>query len=325
MNKKYILLLLCFAFALAGVLKAQDSTFVIPMKKGNLKIVGLNNIYPSYLADPLENKSGVATYYMKYSDLDFADKINQGKEYRGHLVIYPAFKFSLFQYRPKKNPKLGIEGEVGIMLPVYLRQQGNDFIGVDGIYYFAISGNPTEWLYLRWSKHHICTHIGDEYSSGYTLSVTDIDPAKERAAVNDDFRFCVAAKPLYFLGRPDLDILTIYGEVGYFDPGGDFLGERQSKPHTYAYMNYLAGFDLEYYFPGKMKYAGGLFGGFNVSSYQENGFAPNINVVGGWLLPQDKFKKRLRIGIQYYNGRSLINQFYYRKEKFVGFSLMMDV
>lgn len=262
---------------------------------------------------------------MKYSDLDFADKINSGGDYRGHLVIYPAFKFSLFQYRPKKNPALGIEGEVGIMLPVYLRQQGNDFMAVDGIYYFAISGNPTEWLFLRWSKHHICTHIGDEFPSGYVQSPIDFDPAKQRAPVNDDFRFCVAAKPLYFLGRPDLNILTVYGEVGYFDPGGDFLGTRQSKPHTFAYMNYLAGFDLEYWFPGQLKYAGGLFGGVNYSTFQENGFSPNINVTGGWLMPQDKFKKRMRIGIQYYNGRSLLNHYYNRKERFFGAYLSIDV
>lgn len=250
---KKLIILFAISLFLCITAGAQDSTFVIPLKKGDLRIVGLKNIYPSYLTDPLENRAGVATYYMQYSDLDFADRINDGAEYRGHLVIYPAFKFSLFQYRPKSNPKLGIEGEVGIMLPIYLRQQGNDLIGVDGIYYFAISGNPTEWLYLRWSKHHICTHIGDEYVSGTTNSVIDFDPAKERAGVNDDFRFCAAVNPLYFLGRPELDILKVYGEVGYFDPGSDFLGERQSKPHTYAYMNYLAGLELEYYFTGKLR------------------------------------------------------------------------
>lgn len=303
----------------------QDSTFTYNLKKGTLKIVGLKNIYPTYLGDPLANRCEIATQYMQYSDLDFADNINNGGEYRGHLMIAPAIRMSLFQYRPKSNPKLGIEGEIGITLPLMLRQQGNDMIGLDGLYYFAISGNPTEWLYLRFSKHHICTHIGDEFSSGRIVTPSDIDPAKERAGVNDDFRLCAAVKPLYFLGRPELDILTVYGEFGYFKPGSDFLGERQSKPHTFAYKNYLAGAQLEYYFTGKMKKAGGIYAAFNWSSYQENGFSSNINFTTGYILPQDRFKKRMRIGFQIYNGRSLMNQFYYKKERFMGGYLAIDV
>ncbi len=318
------ILIICLLFC-AGLLNAQDSASSLNVGIGDLRIVGLKNIYPTYLADPLGNRSSIGTQYMKYSDLDFADEINSGGDYRGHLVISPAIRMSLFQFRPKNNPKLGIEGEIGVMLPLALRQKGNDMIGLDGIYYFALSGNPTEWLFLRFSKHHICTHIGDEFTSGTVNSVSDVDPAKMRAGVNDDFRVCAAVKPLYFIGREDLNILTVYGEVGYFQPGTDFLGERQSKPHTYAYMNYLAGADIEYYFAGRFQKAGGLFAGFNWSVYQENGFSPNINYTAGYLLPQEKYKIRMRIGVQYYNGRSLMNQFYYKKERFVGFYLAFDV
>jgi hypothetical protein len=72
-------------------------------------------------------------------------------------------------------------------------------------------------------------------------------------------------------------------------------------------------------------FIGGIFAGFNWSVYQENGFSPNINYTAGYLLPQDKYKIRMRIGVQYYNGRSLMNQFYYKKERFVGFYLAFDV
>jgi len=315
-----------FLFVMIPVLgSGQDSTFSIHMKKGDLRIVGRKNIYPTYLADPLGNRNSISSQYMQYSDLDFMDEINEGGPYRGHLVISPAIRMSLFQFRPSKNPNLGIEGEIGVMLPLTLRQKGNDMIGLDGVYYFAISGNPTEWLFLRFSKHHICTHIGDELTSGTVVSVSDVDPARYRAGVNDDFRFCAAVKPLYFTGNSELNILTVYAELGYFDPGSDFLGERQSKPHTYARMNYLAGADVEYYFRGRLKNAGGLFGGVNWSSYQENGFSSNINITGGYLLPQDHFQTRMRIGLQYYNGRSLMNQFYYKKERFVGIYLAFDV
>jgi len=321
MRKAIIIsLLLC-----TTLLNAQDLSFSLDLGKGDLRIVGSKNIYPTYLADPLGNRSYASTQYTSYSDLDFADEVNEGGPYRGHLVISPAKRISLFQYRPKSNPKLGIEGEIGVMLPVTLRQKGFDMIGLDGVAYFAISGNPTEWLFLRFSKHHICTHIGDEIGSGNVQSVSDVDPAKLRAGVNDDFRLCATVKPLFFLGREDLNILSIYGEVGYFDPGSDFLGERQSRPHKYAYMDYLAGAEVEYYFQGRMKNTGGVFAAFNWSSYQENGFSPNLNYTAGYILPQDRNKLRMRIGIQYYNGRSLMNQFYYKKERFICAYLAFDV
>jgi len=306
-------------------LPAQDSTFLVPLKNWNLKIVGLDHIYPTYLADPLGNRFEAASQYMRYADYDYTDEINQGGKYRGHLTVFPAVRLSLFQFRPKSNPKLGIEGEIGVMTPCHMRHGSNDFIGLDGVYYFAISGSPAEWLYLRFSKHHICTHIGDEFPKRITSSVTDRNPTFKQGPVMDDFRFAAALRPLWFLGREKLDFMMIYGELGYFDPGSDFLGPRKIFPNRYAYMNYMGGVELEYYFTGKYRWFGGVFTACNISSYQQNGFAKNINFTAGWILPQERNKLRLRLGFQYYNGRSLVNEFYNRKEKFIGMYFAFDV
>jgi hypothetical protein len=306
-------------------LGAQDSTFLVPLKSWHLKIVGFDHIYPTYLADPLGNRFEAAAWFMQYADYDYTDEINQGGPYRGHLTIYPAIRLSLLQFRPKSNPKLGIEAEMGIMTPCHMRQESNDFIGLDGVYYFSIAGNPTEWLFLRFSKHHICTHIGDEFPKRITTSVTDKNPTFKQGPVMDDFRFAASVRPLWFLARPDLDFLMIYAELGYFDPGGDFLGLRKSWPNNYAYMNYMGGVELEYYFTGTSRWLGGVFAATNVSTYQQNGFAKNINFTAGYILPQERNKLRLRLGFQYYNGRSLVNEFYNRKEKFMGVYFAFDV
>ncbi len=321
--KRNLLLLITLLAALP--MKAQDSTFLIPLKSWNLKIVGFDHIYPTYLADPLGNRFEAAASFMQYADYDYTDEVNQGGSYRGHLTIYPAIRISLLQFRPKSNPNLGIEGEMGIMTPCHMRMDSNDLIGLDGVYYFAIAGKPAEWLYLRFSKHHICTHIGDEYPKQLTTSVTTINPASKQGPVLDDFRFAASAKPLWFLARPQLDFLMVYAEVGYFDPGGDFLGLRKNLPSSDAYMNYMGGIELEYYFSGKNRWLGGVFAATNVSSYQQNGYAKNINFTAGWILPQERDKLRLRLGFQYYNGRSLVNQFYNRKEKFIGMFFAFDV
>jgi len=304
---------------------AQDSTFLIPLKKWNLKVVGLNHIYPTCLADPLGNRFEAAAQYFSYADYDYTDEINQGGHYIGHLTIFPAARFSLFQLRPKSNPKLGIEAEIGVMTPCHMRQGNNDFIGLDGVYYFAIAAKPAEWLELRFSKHHICTHIGDEFPKRTTISVTDRDPTFKQGPTQDDLRWAVSVHPLWFLHRPSLDILRMYAEVGYFDPGGDFLGLRKSMPNAYAYMNYMGGMELEYYFDHKLRWLGGVFAAGNISAYQQNGFGKNINFTAGYILPQERNKLRLRLGIQMYNGRSLVNEFYNRKEKFISAYMAFDV
>ncbi len=91
--------------------------------------------------------------------------------------------------------------------------------------------------------------------------------------------------------------MKIYGEIGYFDPGIDFLGARKSWPNAYAYMNYMGGAELEYYFTQKLRWLGGVFAAANVSAYQQNGFGKNVNFTAGYILPQERNKLRLRLGI----------------------------
>lgn len=312
-------------FTIGHIALAQDSTgFDIPIKNWNMKVVGLNTFYPAYLADPLGARFEVSSQALSYSDIDMLDPINTEEGgYKGKLVIFPSVRISLFKFTPKSNPNIGIEADLGVTLPIFMRAGNHDVIGVDGIYYFAIAGKPTEWLAFRFSKHHICTHIGDEYSTAGITSVIDFDPNITRLPVRDDFIFSTAVRPLHFLKNPKWDILQVYGEIGFFFPGVDFLGTRQNKSNRNAYMNYQGGVELEYYF--KNKYFGGVYSAINVSTYQLNAYSPNVSINAGYVLPQDRFKRKLRMGINYYNGRSLSNQFYYRKEKFVAFSLAMDI
>ncbi len=320
--KKALIIFVSVLISLSGRAQEESSRFNIPIKNWNLKVVGFDNFFPTYLADPLGIRTEVSSQSFKYSDYDYEDKINEGGDYLGRLTILPGVRLSLLKFSPKSNPKLGIEVDIGVITPIVMRHGNHDLIGTDGIYYFAIAGRPTEWLALRFSKHHICTHIGDEFYSGSVHSPTDSDPMITQLPVRDDFIFSAAIKPLHFLGNPQWNILQLYGDVGFFMPGVDFLGRRQNKPNHEAWMNYQAGAELEYYF--KKEFLGGLFSAVNVSAYQLNAFYPNISVTGGYIVPQDKFESKLRIGFNYYNGRSLINQFYNKKERFLAFTVTAD-
>ncbi len=317
----YIIITLLFASSLVS---AQDTTsrFYFPVKNWDLQIVAKDNFYPTYLADPLAIRFGVSSQTMKYSDFDHSDRVNSDGSYLGKLVINSGVRFSLFKFSPRSNPNLGVEVDLGMTIPTFMRAGNHDVIGLDGIYYFAVAGKPTEWLSLRFSKHHICTHVGDEFVDGIK-SPTDFDLQSTQLPVRDDFILSAAVKPLYFLGNKQWDILQIYGDFGFFMPGVDFMGKRQNKPNRDAYLNLQGGAEVEYYFPNK--YIGGVFGAINVSAYQLNAFSPNISGSLGYILPQEWNKKKLRIGFNWYNGRSWSNQFYNRKEKFVAFFVEADI
>lgn len=304
---------------------AQDSTgrFVIPIKNWELKLAGLDNFYPTYLADPLGIRFEAASQNILYSDYEHFDEVNKDGSYHDKLVIHTGLRISVFKFSPLSNPKLGVEVDLGVNIPTYMRGGNNDVIGMDGIYYFAIGGKPTEWLSLRFSKHHICTHIGDEFNTGAVSSPTDYDPNTTLLPVRDDMILSAAVRPLWFLANPQWDILQVYGDFGFFIPGVDFMGTRQNKPYHDAWLNLQGGLEAEYYF--RNRNIGGVFSAINVSAYQSNAFAPNISVNWGYIIPQDRGKRKIRIGMNYYNGRALANQFQHKKEKFLSFYVALDV
>ena len=69
---------------------AQDAEnkFSVPVKNWNVQFIGLNNFYPTYLADPLGIRFEVSSQSIKYSDFDFFDDVNNGGTYHGKLTIY---------------------------------------------------------------------------------------------------------------------------------------------------------------------------------------------------------------------------------------------
>lgn len=308
-------------FAAVSV-KAEDTTkFSFSIGKWNMKVISQEHLFPTYLADPLAPRFEVSSQKMLYSDVDYQDEINQGGDYLGKLYINAGARISLFQFRPKSNPKLGIGIELGLGMPVYMRHGNHDLMAFDGVYHFSISLKPREDLHIRLSKHHICAHRGDEYNRGGVDSPVDFDPNQLFLYVRDDYTLSAAYRPFY--KSKNWDILQVYGDFIFFLPGKDFMGTRQNKPSRHAYLAYQTGAEIEYYLP--YKFIGGFFTAMNVSAYQLNAWSPNYSFVAGYIFPQDKGKNRLRIGVNYYDGRAINNEFYNRKERFIAFIVGMDL
>lgn len=308
----------------ASTLFAQDSSEVaVSIKNWSFKVVHDGHLYPTYLADPLAPKMEGSIQNIIQSDIHFEDEVNDGGDYSNKFFVNTGSKITLFSFTNKNNLDLAIGFETGVSIPLYMEAQGFDFMAVDGIFHFAIAGSITEYLNFRLTKHHICSHRGDEYSRGRVNTPVDFDPNFETIYVRDDYNISLAYKPLLHLIHENFDFLQIYGDFIFFWPGVDFLGERLNKPERYAYLGYQGGIELEYYFKNKL--FGGVYSAFNVSTYQANGYSTNLNFVSGYILPQEENKRKVRIGFQYYDGRGILNEFYSRHEKFSSFFVAVDI
>jgi len=322
MKKILVLLVL---ISLPVVINAQDRGGFLSFYIGgwDLQLISTQKFYPVYLADPLAVRLDLTSKGFRSSNIDNQDAISSGGGYLGKLSIKPASRISLFRFSPGNNPRLGIEIDMGLALPITMRRGNHDLIAYEGIYYIGISGAPTEWLSLRFAKHHICTHRGVEFWAGSVDSPIDFDPHMFNFYVRDDVVLSAAMKPLYFTGRPELNILQVYADLNAYIPGSGAIGIRQNKPNTEAYFIFQGGAEIEYYY--KSGFLGGLFAAINISAWQENNYSPNYSAIAGYIFPQARNKTRFRIGIQYYNGRCTNNEFFNYHEEFLAFHLAADL
>ena len=321
MKKAFITTVLLFLFVtLMGQEGAKPGTYKIG--KWDLQLVSRDKFYPVYLADPLGIKFEILSKKILFSNIDTQDGLSNGEGYLGKLTIKPASRLSLLRWSPGNDPKLGVELDFGFALPLTMRQRNHDLMVFQGIYYMSIAGAPSEWLSLRIAKHHICTHRAVEFWAGSVVSPIDMDPNMYTLYVRDDVVFSAAAKPLYFLGNPELDILRVYADISAYIPGSGVIGIRQNRPNTESYFYFQGGAEVEYYLNNTA--FGGFFAAVNISAWQENNYSPNYSLVAGYIVPQKPGRNRFRIGLQYYNGRCINFELLKSSERFVAFHLAFD-
>ena len=149
----------------------------------------------------------------------------------------------------------------------------------------------------RAGYYHISSHVGDEFLIA--------NPAFNRI---NYVRDSLLAGVSYDLS----EITRIYGELGYA------LGvEGGAEP-----LELQLG--TEYAPKAQTTASGAPFFAVNGHWRQEFGTSPGANVVTGWGWQGVETKRRLRLGLNYYNGPSLQYEFFDRWENLVGAGIWMD-
>ncbi|MCF7942178.1 MAG: hypothetical protein K9M84_11230 [Spirochaetia bacterium] len=281
-------------------------------------LVDNNFFYPNYAADP---------FAPRFEASDRSLSINEiALDSDSRLDITAGTRFSLFSFRRSDDPDVGIQLDLFLTIPMYMEGSSNDFLGMDGIYSIGLVLSPSDWFTGRFSRHHICTHAGDEIDKHLQGSPSiDYDSSPTMLSstyVRDDFGISLALNPLVPMGLSTrANSLLVYGDFYYFWPGEDPLGTRQIKPAREAY--YWTNMGIEIRTPdlfGSIR----AFAAYNVSAWQELSWMPSHSVDAGIEIPGAFDDLLLRVSYSYYNGRSLMNNFYNRREVFEGISISID-
>jgi len=273
--------------------------------------------YPNYIASPFSSR-----FSADWRNLSINEVALDSDE---RLDITAGTRFSLFSFRNVDNPDIGVQVDLCLTIPMYMEGSSNDFLGMDGIYEIGLVISPANWIKAKISRHHICTHAGDEIDTASDGDPSiDYDPTPNlisSAYVRDDFGVSLAIKPLNIFNVPWMeDMMLIYGDYYFFWPGEDFLGFRQVKPSREAFSWYNVGLELK----SPIVFGAKLYSALNISYWEELAFMPSYSLELG-LEIKGPIKGLIgRVALNYYDGRSLMNNFYTRRERFSGISISIE-
>ena len=209
-------------------------------------------------------------------------------------------RFPLFRVHPKGNPDRGIQLDAeGAVFAQFDRERNLDSIGWDGWYGFLLSVKRSQNFVYRFAALHESSHLGDEYieNTGRTrLGYT-----------REELEFGVSWQPR--------KTVRTYGEAGW-----GFT--RNSDPQE----PWRVQMGLEWQQPPVLfKGRAGWYAALDESFTQERDWNGTTVIQTGIYIPMKDSGRTHRFGIEYYNGRSPMGEFFQYNEEYVAIGAWFDM
>ncbi len=243
-------------------------------------------LYKTYLAGEKEPRMQFVSYYDTKSKRKIWEAVLGGRAGLIRLSDPSVSNGDAFQ--------LDLEGAVfARVLPdePSAMLEGSDYrVGLYGTW-------KQDRISYRAGYYHISAHVGDEYLIA-NQTFNRINYVRDSALFGTAYELT--------------EVSRVYGEIGYA------LGvEGGAKP-------------LEFQFGGEYaplpttQFTGAPFAAVNTHLREDFDFNGGVNVVAGWGWQGEHSKRRLRLGLNYYNGPSLQYEFFDRWENLVGGGIWLD-
>ncbi len=276
----------------ACTVHANESIDVI--HKGSNTVVELfphSNLYPENIADPKRPTFMLST--MHFDDTTITDTS------RERLGAKAGGRFGLFRIYDEGNPEeafqlnfnIGIIGQAD-------KGQSDDVIGWDGI--LALMGlyrYNSEWA-VKFGLHHDSSHVGDEFIERNGRE--RINYTRKEAQLGASWTF-----------SPDWQA---YVETGYgFGMGNTELQESWRWQTGVQFQSA----------PKLWRDKLGWYAALDIGATEERDYSVDKTLQVGFVFYSGT--RRWRMGLEMYNGRAQIGEFFQEDEKYVSFALWLDL
>ena len=250
-----------------------------------------DDLYPRYIADPKRTTFGLRR--MRVSDSEIADA---GAPRFG---LNLGARVGLFRVHPRSNPDRGLQAdlEVGFMAQ-FDSDNSTDNIGWDGIYALLFSFKSNEIVQFRFGLHHISSHLGDEYVERTGRLRLDYTREEYLAGV------------AFALGE----------RAQAYVEGGHAYDRRNRALQKHGRIQVGLQYEAP---PSVWKNRLGWYVALDLSAYEERDWNINAALQAGFVLPNDGQKWRL--GIELYDGRSTMGEFFLEDETYVNIGVWLDL
>lgn len=259
----------------------------------NLALFASGHLYAPYIADPI--RPGFSLLRMQVMDSGIPDA---GKRRYNFML---GGQYGLLKLSNSNFPGMEIQFDIyGAFLGQFDVDNSTDNIGWDGYYGAMLTWTDGDGLSLKLARQHDSSHVGDEYAErtgrrriGYT---------REEVVFGLSYRF-----PEFF---------RTYTEAGY----GFGLGNSELQ-EPWRVKGGLEFEDSDRFLGGRL----GYYAAVDLAFTEEMDWDADITIQTGVVLPLRRSSQTVRFGPIYRNGRSVIGEFFQRKEEWWGLGLWIDI
>jgi len=285
--------LLCFAIVIlvSTTVAGSEETSAQKGDSGRrLELAPAGDLYAPYIADP--QHSGFGLQIMSFSSSQIADSGDDrfGLKLGGRFGIFKM----LSKIEPNRGFQLSIEAG---FLGQFDRDHSQDNIGWDGIYGLILTYRHNQKIAFKLGVHHTSSHVGDELQE--RTGRLRINYTREELIAG--VRWEIARRwRTYFEAGWGYELRTDLQEPGRLQLGVEH--EREE----FLWKNRL-----------------GWFAAVNVSTTEERDWDLSTTVqVGFKVRGAARF---WRLGLEYYDGRSWLGEFFQDDETYTSLGLWLDL
>jgi len=248
-------------------------------------------LHPLHVADPYRPDMRFVATQSFGEPIDGAGDLRWGTRIGG--------RYGFFRFHPTDDPDVGAQIDIAIgFLAQFDLENQLDNIGWDGVYSFQLSWALANGLAGRAGTSHDSSHIGDEFGGDeYRINYTREEYILSLSwGPGERWWVYTEGGYAYYMGCPTLQLpwRAQYGAV--LESRQRLLGNRV-----------------------------GVYVATDASHFEEDEWALNYTVQSGLLYPVPELGRAYRLGLEYYDGRAPIGEFFTIRERYLSAGVWFDL